>query len=243
MNNKGFTTIAFIALAPLLCTLTYFCFWSLWFMEAQMKIQNICHQGVLQAQQELVSSNNQIMNLNTKAYALYLEKIALNAVILTGPPPAKVLAKARKKWVIGQQRVLQQLQRMLFKKSHFLSQSALYSMKTKLYSTHRQWHQFWKTPFRPPSIQVHTGRSQLAVKIKDIASVYRRLPGHENKQRISVRWASSLQTLIPAWVQSMVPLHQTWIKECHSHPHKGGQKWQASLGEGKHSLKHLSSLF
>ncbi len=220
---------------PLLLVSLFSVFWVLWFIQQNLKVSSLCHRYVLMSQEAIVERNNQIMNLNSQARWLWAEKKALDAVILTGPPPAKAAAKVRRKFVVWEQKSLRTIQKSLFSSGQWKSRRALYQLRKDFDKQVSYWQMFWNSP-RPriPTLNLFPTTSQLAVQIQDIAPTYKRRSSHWISQGIAVHWAIPLSEVLPPWLKTWVPIHKNWQGQCFSHPHRRGVQWKAAIGKGRH---------
>ncbi len=235
MNNRGFVNVSLIAWFPLIAVLLFSSFWLLWFLQQKMVMANLCQQYTLKSQEILVDRNNRIMNLNSRALWLWGEKKALDLAILTGPPPVKAAAKIRRKMVVAEQRALRRTQKSFFNSANFQSRRALYQLRREFHRQTKKWQGFWGSPHQVrSSLQLFPAQSQLAVRIHDIAPVFKRRSEHWRQQGIKARWRIPLSEILPTWFKEMVPVHRHWVGTCHSHPHLGGLQWKAAIGKGNH---------
>lgn len=236
MNQKGFTTIAMITWAPFVAALLAGTLWTIWFLNLNKALDNICHEGVMKSQEIIVEGNNKIMALNKKAWVFFLEKKALELTILFGPPPAKAVAKARRKIVVANQKILKKQQQGLFMTSRYRAKAELFKLKAKMRKKVEEIKNRWKKSSSKPTFHIVPTSSQLKIKIKDIAPIYKRTSSHSNAQRIRARWSIPIKSMMPDWLLRLVPIGQSWRGQCFSHPHprKGRFIWRASIGKGNH---------
>ena len=235
MSKKGFTTIGFTLIMPVIFILSLSGFWILWLINSKHQLNNLCHYYLLKAQDELINGNEKVLYLNSIANRLYMQKKSLEALILVAPPQIKMPAKIQRRIVIVQQKALATKQMSIFKIYKYKSQSPLYEFRrkfsVKLNEIIRIWGQKQKIIY---DLNIIWKKSQLAIKRKDIASTYYRKIKHENLQSIRAKWSIPIRILLPDWVKSFVPIQKLWIGECASHPHKGGLKWVSNIGKGNH---------
>ena len=237
MNERGFVLMALIVWMPFFLMIAFGLTWTIWFLNQVKAMENICHQGTLKAQEALVEGNRRVMALNPRALRLYGEKKALKLLILTGPPPVKAAAKLRKKKLVASQKLLQKQQKLLFYEMNFKAQRALFSLRRKMGERLRKIRAFWKSSQGAmEGIRVHPSSSQLKVRLRDIAPIYKRGIHHWKAQGISVRWWIPLKGMFPPWLSQYVPIQGRWKGQCFSHPHlkKGGSLWRAAMGKGNH---------
>ncbi len=235
MSNRGFVNISLIAWFPFIAVLLFSAFWLIWFLQQKMVMANLCQQYTLKSQEILVDRNNKIMNLNSRAWWLWGEKKALDIAILTGPPPVKAAAKIRRKMVVAEQKSLRGIQKGFFNSANFQSRRALYQLRSQFRRQTKKWQDFWGSNRRiRSSLQVFPKQSQLAVRIHDIAPVFKRRNQHSRQQSIKATWRIPLADMLPSWLKEKVPVHRHWTGACYSHPHLGGLQWRAAIGKGNH---------
>lgn len=235
MNNRGFATISLVFLAPFLVAATFGVFYMLWFIDQKNKVNNICYESVLKAQEELVSGNNFIMSMNGVAQFLYVQKKVLNKTIPVTPMPAKAALVVARNLIIAQQTYLGYLQKATLQKSNVLSNYQQVVLQKKFHKATSEIKKFWGAPALPfATIYSQPKSSQIQIKIKDIASVYYRRTDHSSSQMIQGQWFIPIDRWLPDWFVEIIPIQMSWSGQCASHPHKGGSKWQAASGQGNH---------
>lgn len=235
MNNRGFTTVSFFLWMPFLALILFGFAWCFWFMNQIKAMDNICHEGVLKSQEKLVDINNKIMAMNGRAQWLYFEKRTLDVLILTSLPPVAAAARVKKMQVVLEQRVIGSLQKALFARARFEPNLPLYKLRSKISQKHKEISKHWKASSTLNfDFSVTPKTSQLQVKYRDIASVYKRVGNHSKRQQIYARWSLPLASLTPQWLKEYFPIEGHWRGECFSHPHKGVASWKAAIGEGNH---------
>ena len=69
-NSSGFVTIALVIALPFIMALTFSGLWTLWFINQKRTMTNLCHSHVLKSQDELISGNRAIVNMNWQASLL-----------------------------------------------------------------------------------------------------------------------------------------------------------------------------
>ncbi len=235
MSEKGFATILLLIWAKVLLILLLGFAWTFWFLNQSKRMDNLCHEGVLKAQEQLVFYNNQIMALNFRARMLYLEKKALDVTILFGPPPAKAAAQARKKLVVAEQHFLRKTQQAFFKAGQGTVQYHLLRLRGRFYSRTKEIGKHWRSDqWFLGQISIEPKNSQLRVDWQDIAPTYKREDQHPKNQSMSARWVVPIRSALPLWLTRFVPVQSVWKGECFSHPHPGGFQWSARIGKGNH---------
>lgn len=246
MNQKGFMTISMVMWAPVFAIFLLGFGWSIWLINSKRALHNICHEAVLNAQEELVENNNWIMSYNFYAGWLITEKKVQTAAIMFGPPPVKIAAKARKKMIIAEQKALRAKQQFFFNKARVMSAAPLAKTQFKFSDKVSRLFKLWgKAPplFNFVYVSPMLPESQLKIKWKDIAPVYKRDPNHWKIQGISARWEIPIYEIVPSWFKDSPGSHKTWKQawgsqtltgECHSHPHEKGGTWTAAIGKGNH---------
>lgn len=242
--EKGFVTVSFILLTPFLFVLVFGTLWSVWFINQKHQFDNLCYESVLRSQKILMNQNEKLLALNPQAKLLILRKKALNVLILTGSPSVRAAAVLKKKAVIMEQKSLKLKQKTLFYRGAVLSRSELFQLRTRMNKHFKGILRLWsQSRYRAPGFKIQWRDSQLEVAISDIAPVYRRGRNHSKSQTHKVVWSVPLKSTLPDWIRRVVPVGRRWTGHCESHPHKGGLKWYSAMGEGRHSLRSLSSVF
>ncbi len=242
--DGGFVTISLILMTPFVFILVFGVLWSVWFINQKHQLDNLCYGFVLKSQKNLVDQNETLLGLNGQAKALILQKKALDILILTGPPTVKAAALLKRRGVLAMQKALGLKQKFLLYQGNVLSRSELFRMRTKMNRHFEKIAGIWPGLRRGTLIfKIQWKDSQLKIAIRDIAPVYKRGGDHSRNQVHKVRWSTNLSSVLPVWISRMLPIQKRWEGHCASHPHKGGLKWHSAMGEGKHSLKPLSSLF
>ncbi len=238
MNQSGFASIVVIIALPLVALLLLGCFWTLWFLNQKKRMDNLCLEYAMSAQEILVKNNNTIIAMNPEVRLLHHQKKALNVLILTGPPPVKLAAQAAKKWVVFSQKALAKTQSAILAQANLRARAALYNLRRTFKVRVTEFHQFWKRPLRrQPRISIVPKSSQLSVQWRDIAAFYERKAKHHNRQAIHIQWRVPGEALMPAWLARRISNKKYWQGQCSTHPHKGGHQWLASIGKGNHSSK------
>ena len=99
-NERGYVLVSGTALILLIFTLLFSSSWIFWFLIEKQKTEKLCYNHMLEAQKILIKTQERILSLNTKAWALIYEKRFLDVVILTAPPQIKIAARLRRRLVI-----------------------------------------------------------------------------------------------------------------------------------------------
>lgn len=233
LDSKGFVTYSFIILAPLFLSLLFMSCWCFWFLNKKHQLNNICNHHVLKAQEILTHSNNQLMALNAKAWALIIEKRSLDTLILIGAPPAKAAAQARKRIVIFKQNALKKIQKTLIFKANLLAKKEAFQLHKNINRHTKNISHFWSQDFYKAKIQLHWKDSQVKPLFKEIAPPYKYPPSYTKKQEIEAQWSIPLKSLLPGWLNKYIPIHEQWKSHCFSHPNKRSLKWIALTGRAK----------
>lgn len=235
MNERGFVTFSFIYLLPLFMLAAFSVFFHLWFINQKHKLDNICYTHLLKAQQRLVDGNSALMAQNSLASGLILKKKALKIAIATGPPPVKVASRAALKLVVTQQKALKKVQTSIKHVASGLSRRDFVALQLNLKREFLNITRFWKAgPMVQPTMRPFWKDSQIEIAIKDIAPTYQRSQTHPEKQTLTMKWALSLNQVLPSWLKKFVTRSGRWTGGCKTHPHKGGTRWYAKIGEAKH---------
>ena len=239
-NQNGFASISLIFILPLIFTLSFSLLWTLWFLNQQRKLENLCHEFLLEAQSKIVHTNNQIMNLNPKARWLYWEKKALLTLIATAPPPVKAAAKVRLEIVKTKQKMLLTHQKILFAKGLSLSRMELFKYKRRFYQITQQIYMFWgQSPSTSRMLSIFPAQSALKKELTDIAPTYKRDRFHTINQKISAQWRIPLKEITPLWLKEFVTVQKYWHGECQTQPQKGRIQWIATIS-GDNPLSRFS---
>ncbi|MCB0378546.1 MAG: hypothetical protein KDD33_08645 [Bdellovibrionales bacterium] len=233
-NQKGYTLISFCFFLPIVFIVVFSCLWVTWFLVQKNRLENICHHHTLLAQQYLVKNNNKLLNLNRRAWQLYLEKKALQELIRSAPPQARLVLALRLRRVIQQQVILRKQQKSFIYTGNVWSKRQAFLLKKDFSQQVHNMAKAWNKPFSYPQLHFSWSKSQVTPLLSDIAPPYRRAIRHESKQVISLRWSIPMGSMTPSWLTHWVPLHKKAQGVCFSHPHKGGFQWVAAIGKGKH---------
>lgn len=203
--------------------------WIFWFLLEKQKLENLCHEYVLKSQETLIGANNQVLNLNPRAWALITEKNTLYATILTAPPPVAAAASARLKVVIAQQHILQRLQKGILFTSHILTRKQAYELQTKMRRNFFKIEKYWQSRPTFSNIEIYWQSSQLTPQFKEIAPPYKRSQDHSYRQQLHVKWSYPLKNILPDWLTHLISFKHSWDGECSSQPVKNQYHWMAKL--------------
>jgi hypothetical protein len=235
MNDKGFITFALVLLLPFVLTLSFASLFIVWLLNQNHSIENICFQYILESQEILVEANNSLIKLNPLAYSLIQEKRILDAIIITGPPPAKAAARLQKKIIVSKQRALSLEQKSIIQQANFQSKNQMVKLIHELNLKFNKIKLFWQNKENiKPFYKVHWVPSQVKIKIRDIASTYYRTLNHSHLQSLDLKWNINLKKIIPHWLLNYIPLHRDWEGLCDSYPTKEGVAWFPTIGKVKH---------
>lgn len=240
MNRKGFMTVGLIIYLPVLFSLIFSFYWIVWFLNQKHKLDNICYQYLLAAQDHLVDGNNKLLQLNPQAQRLINEKKFWSQVLKTAPPKLKAAAYLRKKQIMAQQVLLKTTQKRVRETAEFQSQKQMRTLHTEMNKQFRRIHDFWQTQSNQSArVRPMWRESQIQVDQRDIAPTYKRSQAHSQLQTLKISWSFPLAHIIPQWMVRLANVQPSWHGLCESHPYNQGEKWQSSIGAGKASWKQL----
>ncbi|MCJ8276749.1 MAG: hypothetical protein HRT44_01750 [Bdellovibrionales bacterium] len=238
-NQKGFAIYSFIVATPLFLSLAIMSAWLIWFLNQKHRLDNLCQHYTLKAQENLVKTNNSVLKLNYKAYALIIEKRALELTMLTAPPPVAAAAKLRRKMVIGQQYALKKVQKGLVNTGNLRAQLLSFELRREYIKILRELERHWGASSSFPKIEIYWNKSKIKRKFYEIAPPYKRIAKHSSAQEIRVNWAIPLSSISPGWLKKFITIGKTWKGQCSSHPQKRRFKWEAQIGRVKLLSKSL----
>ncbi len=240
MNRKGFMTLGLIICLPVLFTLIFSFYWIVWFLNQKHKLDNICYNNLLMAQDHLVDGNNKLLQLNPQAQRLISEKRFWTQVMKTAPPKLRAAAYLRKKQIISQQVLLKTKQKIILQTAEFRSRQQMGRLRTEIQKHFHRIRYFWQArKTQSERIRPKWLKSQIQVDQRDIAPTYKRSLAHSQLQTLKISWSFPLAQITPQWMVRMASVQPIWQGLCESHPYNQGGKWQSSIGAGKASWKQL----
>lgn len=225
--------IYLILILPIVFTLVFSGLWMVWFMNQRHRIENLCHESLLKSQKTLVDGNTKLLSHNLEAYSLIVAKRILKKLMKSPNPAVIAAATAGYATVKAEQKRLAGVQKNIIFQMNLQSQYSLLNFRRLFYEKIREMASLWKTTeYHIPYLAIYPKKSQVKIRIKDIASVYKRTAFHKVGQTMKADWRIPLRNFFPRWLESYFKSHNQWVGECASHPtNKGGLKWYPSIGE------------
>ncbi len=233
MNNKGMAQVYLILILPIVFTLLFSGMWMVWFMNQRNRIENLCHESLLRSQEILVEGNTNLLSYNMEAYSLIIAKRILKKLMKSPNPWVVLAASAGYVTVKAEQKRVAGIQQSIITQMNSRSQTSVYDFRRNFYHKIQDMASLWKTTeYRAPELHIYPKQSQVKIRIKDIASVYKRPVHHKAAQTMKAEWRIPLSNFFPRWLQSYFTGQNQWVGECASHPtNKGGLTWYPVIGE------------
>jgi len=237
-SQKGFVTVAFLSIFPLLITAafaTYFCYS---FLKSDLAALNTCRSEQLETHNQVAKELKKLLRMNPKAVKLRIqEKLAEQKLLLaitSGNPIAIAAAEVR----------LAQVKTLRLKLA-FRQKVAIQSANTKLKiatyqisdSIKKAWNKHMQpmTPWISSRLEIrqpHTPLLAVRPDFPDIAPVYEPVPNFEELQSWVHSWQLQLE------IKSL-HFNGRFQRSCATSLYLNKGDWLGRLKGGKHSSKHL----
>lgn len=207
-NSKGFSAIAFLILLPFLLITSSVLASSYIVMRSDSEIRHVCRSWLLEAQDEIGDTLEDLVSLNAQARRLRATRKTIeNAARVALTPQAQLAAQTALKATILAQTQLAARQRALYFRGKTLSRTAPLRVKQELERRLLQTRRITRDDFQSLGLQTQIHPGQFAVIASPVESLtpdYFPAPHFSETQTTSVHWRFSTAAILPRWLNSFV---------------------------------------
>jgi hypothetical protein len=243
MNQRGSAVTVLLVSLPLLVACMAVCCATVLLLQDQQKSLQICRQGLLQAQQNMLDTAQILFDLNSQAALLRARRLAAEAMVLesAGNPITTPPAVANLEAVVAQQEKFALAQKALIQKANWQAKLNIYQVKGKLQSAiNRKDSNFTDHKMIPELDLIATPKSSLTPN-------YRPNPEFTKTQVMRIHWSTKLTASLQPWLNKELEnagATQDLQGQCAVTAEKKGEgKWISRLEKDKSSSNSFLSLF
>lgn len=205
------------------------------FVLQKQKVNLICENFVLEAQEHLVEGETKLLQLNPQVRALVLQKKTLERAMRLAPTPIlKAAIAAKLAIVLAQIGILRTQQILIFKTQEIKALKSMLLLRKNLRSQLNKFEKAWGAPPLVPLINSTPPKIKLIeVKVDPTIPIYEAPPNLSVLQTLEVEILVRGERIFPRWIKFLRTQKIFWQESCSSHPQKGIVQWQSHLGKGK----------
>lgn len=243
-SEKGFATLLFLSLIPLLMAGGLAAFFAFAFMKADVATLNVCRAGQLVIQDKVGRDLERLLKMNPKALKLRAEQriaeIKLKLAVAGANPYAIAAAEARLLYVQSQRQALAIRQRLIIQSANAkfiratpqITDSILAEWRHHMLPM-RSWisANIVLTSLKVPTLSVRPD-------FPDEAPAYERLPHFEEVQSWAHNW--QLQAEGSNWTKNFLKFRGRFQRSCGTSLYADGNSWIGKLKKVKFLLKPAS---
>lgn len=211
MNQRGFGTVALLALLPLFLTLVAGAASAFLLFRSDAKLRHECRTKLLDSQDKVAVHLRKLIALNPKARALRRQRQMADAAVMSTPPgTAGAVARARQAYVIDMQLVLAAKQRAL------IAQGILASRRGPTQATQAVHRSTNEETMLYRGETADRGRNVRSTRVaafdvrpspaNSLTPDYEPAANFADSQTMRVRWTFGLGSFLPEWVKTWIPL-------------------------------------
>lgn len=194
VDTTGNVLIGFLIFLPMLLSGVASLSVSTLYLKEKTKALSICRQYLLQIQNQMSKSLEQLQRLNPLAQKLRLQKKRLQYLLLVSPPAARPGLLIRLSHVKGRQMKLALTQKLLIKKAEVYAAKHLRLLKAKFYGSMR-------TLVFSSQVPLVARLAVIATPPASLSPSYKTSWNFTKRQSIQVTWVENPSYIIPSFLK------------------------------------------
>lgn len=235
MNERGFVTIGYLIVLPLLITIVALATAAYLLLKNDGAARHECRLELLQTQAQVARDLRRLLDMNTQAQELRLRREeAEDEVAATAETPAVALAELKLNEVIAEQVIFSAKQKALIAHAKTLSRTGPTTAESRVHPTAES--------IRAPSSRSldfssrHRGGAfaVIASPPTSLTPDYEPETDFSRQQEMRLQWSFSIERFLPEWLKRYLPVSGLRaLAQCSATIEKEGGKWNAKLTADK----------